>query len=368
MKSLARTLGLPLTLGLLIGGLSSPLSANPSDTLSVKSSPNNMGVRLFNSHNYEHAKKYFEQNLSKDSSDYESNLVYLARIAIGNQDPKHAKKLIDSALKISPNTAEEHEVAAQAYCLYARNVSIFKALKFGKECGRHYNAAAEIEKHDHNMLRNAIHFHLEAPSIAGGSKASARQYIAELKALSEPASHIFDVLMLDQQDGESALEHASIYAKYDYHNPRYLYDLARFYRDKSQNSQALALFERLLHRYSTKDGIAKSLKLSAEYDIYTNDEAQWFINDSLFQIGELLLADDTQLEKSEELLAKYIATNTDSFDPHYLWARWSLAKNFYKQKKFTEFEKMVDHIESLEKLHHKDFKDIYKKERKSLEK
>ncbi|MDO3387193.1 hypothetical protein QWI17_15225 [Gilvimarinus sp. SDUM040013] len=315
MRSLILIIALLLTA---VSFASVPLVPNASDDL---------GVQLFEKAKYAPAEAHFNQLLAAGDHNIELAHAYLAKLAILRNDGDTALEHIDATLAIAPNLAEELTLAAEANCTKAMHASIFSALKYGKKCGRLYTQAAEEFPTNIKAIKHAFLFHMEAPSMAGGSEKSARKYLTKLNAVSEEDARIANIMMATENDGQEAGKQlAEKYFSMEFSKPENIYELGILYRDNGEYAKAVELFNRLTEMPNTNDS--------------------WHKKDAVFQIGEISI---TQLDKPIEgiqLIEQYLETSNDIYDRHYFWARWRLARAYQDQGDTDGYNTLIAEIES----------------------
>lgn len=297
----------------------------------------NPGVKLFNESNYEQAEQYFDSHLSNGGKLAELSLVYLAKYAILKNNGKEAVKYIEESLKIEPNNVQELMLAAEAYCTKAMQVSIFNALKLGRRCGKYYDLAANQQPPYPRALKNAVLFHWEAPSMAGGSRESALRYLDQLSKLSEEDSRILKIFQKENESGEKeAISLANKYASMDYTSDENLYDLAIYFRDKGHSTKAIELFRKIT-------------------DSVEPVQPNWHYYDAVFQLGEQLINTEIDVEQGISLIEKYITSSNNIYDPHFFWSRWRLARAYQHIGNTTKYHEIVESIEQQDYSHNEDF-------------
>ncbi len=311
-----------------------------SDTMRPEDNP---GVKLFEAARYAEAEQYFIDNLNAENELKQLSHRYLAKYAILKNEGKTAIKHIESALLIPPNSSTELMVAAKAYCTQAMQVSIFKALKLGKKCGKYYSQAADIEGSDTDALKQAVFFHLQAPSLAGGSKSMARQYLSRLHDISEEDSRFAHVLLTEHDAGkQEAQALADRYAELDYKKPENLYDLALFYRDRDMPNKAMDLLLIIVNKQSPSPG-------------------SWHQTDAMFQLGELYIQAGDKIEDGIALVERYLDSSYDQYDRHYFWARLRLARAYQLIGKQEKYSEIVNVIKAQDYSHDKHFAKAFDK-------
>lgn len=296
------------------------------------------GVVMFKSADYAGAERYFATHLSGQNPLYELSLLHLAKLAVLRNQGEIAVDHIEKALAIAPNLTEETLLAGDAYCTKARQVSMFNALKLGKKCGAFYTDAANQNPTNIKALKTAILFHMEAPGIAGGSGEIAKEYLDQLAKISEEDARLLRVKLQEKDSGaKSALALAEQLSSLSYRDPRNLYDMAIFFRDKKHHDKALMLFNRVLTEYP-------------------ESTASWHVTDALFQVGEIQLLAGDKMQDGVAYIEKYITLNNDIYDPHYFWSRLRLATGYKSLGNESKYEEMVALIKGKDYASRSEFK------------
>jgi hypothetical protein len=234
----------------------------------------------------------------------------------------------ETALKPPPTSAEELILSGDAYCNQAQQASMFSALALAKKCIAQYEAAVEQFPDNADALVAAMRFYFEAPGFAGGSSKKGRELLARLDKISAEDANTYRVFLHEKEgDPAGAMALADKLSQQPFASARNHYELARFYRDKQQLAKAKPLFEALRNQPVTAAN-------------------QWYVNDSLLQLGEIILAEKQDVNASIALIEEYKRKNTDPQDQHYFWSTWSLAKA-YKAKGDTEkYTQLVQKIQA----------------------
>jgi len=297
--------------------------SNENATLDIGSP----GVVAYKEGRYQEATEYFVKQLQ----DYErknESLIYLSRIALETGDVQTAADNIEEALALTPTDADEIVLSGDIYCSQAQQSSMFSALGLAKKCIAQYEAAIKHSPDDADALLSAVRFYLEAPGVAGGSTKKGKELLEHLSVVSPEHASTYRVFLLDNKGKtEAAMQLADELSKKEFHSAKSQYELARFYRDKTLYVKARPLFESLL----TKPITAQN---------------KWYINDSLLQVGEILLTENRDITRSIALLTEYKTKNTNVHDQHYFWSTWSLAQAYKANGNQDKYVQLVKQIQS----------------------
>lgn len=274
---------------------------------------------------YDDAKAIFLAQ-AKDPASKNDALIYLSKISLAQSDAEAAIEYIEKALALKPTTADEVVLSADAYCNLAQQSSMFSALKLAKKCIAQYQAAAALEPNHVNALASAARFYLTAPGIAGGSSKKGEAFLERLSSISPEDANTAQLYVLDTKgDSEAALRLAEKLKEDKFTSAKNQYETGRFFRDKKRYSDAQALFETMSMHSVTLD-------------------TKWYIDDSLLQLGELLLLENKDIPGSIALLEQYKQKNRNPFDVHYFWSSWSLAKAYLAAGEQQKYDDMVAKI------------------------
>lgn len=315
---------------MLLTAIASPsyLLANESNSAhSTSIETDNPGVVAFIDGRYQEAKDYFVKQLVNPAQKNDS-LIYLSRIALDTGDTETAVKHIEEALRFEPTTAEEIVLSGDIYCNQGQQSSMFSALGLAKKCIAQYEAAIKNSPEDANALLSAIRFYLEAPGVAGGSTKKGKELLERLSSVSPEHANTYQVFWLDNNDApETAMKLADELREKPFKSAQNQYELARFYRDKKLYAKAQPLFEALASQPATPHN-------------------KWYVNDSLLQLGEILLAEKQDIQRSIELMEQYKQKNSNPHDQHYFWSTWSLAQAYKANGNESQYALLVKQIQT----------------------
>ncbi|MGV8835192.1 tetratricopeptide repeat protein [Cellvibrio sp.] len=291
------------------------------------SATDNPGLVAFTQGSYQEAEKYFTQQMANPAQKNDS-LIYLSKIALDTGRIEAAVEHIEAALAIEPTGAEEIVLAGDIYCNQAQQSSMFSALGLAKKCIAHYEAAVQQFPENTHALVSAMRFYFEAPGFAGGSSKKGDELLARLDKLSPEDANIYRVFLLEKEGkSDAAMVLADKLSQQQFQSARNQYELARFYRDKKQLAHAMPLYESLRNKPATL-------------------ENKWYVNDSLLQLGEILLAEKQDIRRSIELMEEYKQKNNNPHDQHYFWSSWSLAQAYKANGNNDKYAQLVKQIQT----------------------
>lgn len=287
----------------------------------------NDGVTEFNNGRYSEAETYFLLKLKEPTLKNES-LMYLSKIAMEKGDTDTAIKYIEQALAIEQNSIEELILSGDIYCGIAQKSSIFTALKLAKACITQYDAAVDLAPDNIDALVPAAKFHLNAPSIVGGSTKRGNELLNRLSRLSPEDADTIRLLLVEKEKGTvNAVALADELSKKGFRSAENQYQIAHYYKEKNLYAKAQPLFEPLLSWKETPKN-------------------RWFINDSWLQLGEIFLIEGKDLSQGVKLIETYKKKNSNPRDVHYFWSTWSLAKGYKALGEKDKYDTLVKIIKS----------------------
>lgn len=304
-------------------------------------------IEHYEQHAYSKAKQAFQQVTQSSISEQpeiQQAHIYLSRIWLKEQNTDKAKEHIDYAISISPNSAGEWVLAGDVYCAHAMEVSIFKALKFGKSCINYFENAVKADPNHIVGMGRLIEFYLYTPGVAGGSIKKAKHYLSKLYEVSPEAARFYEVqLFAEEKDTEAAVALAKRYASLDIKESEYLYNLALYLKREGELSTAEPLFAKII-------GKTQSIAPSSS----------WHTKDSLLQLGEIHLAQN-RIKDAIRALEHYLKSNSDIYDRHFYWARWSMAQAYYSNNQCEEYEAIVSKLKQMPYSRDKAFQKSFEK-------
>lgn len=319
---------------MLLAAISSPFYVLANESVVIETE--DQGLVAFIEGRYQEAKDYFTKQLLNPAQKNKS-LIYLSRIALDMGDTETAVEHIETALTLEPNTAEEIVLSGDIYCSQAQQSSMFSALGLAKKCIAQYDSAVKQFPGDANGLVAAMRFYLEAPGFAGGSSKKGKELLARLDKLSPEDANTYHVFLLEKEGKtDAAMALADKLSQQEFQSVQNQYELARFYRDKTLYVKAQPLFESLLSWPATPHN-------------------KWYVNDSLLQLGEILLAQKQDIQRSIELMEQYKQKNSNPHDQHYFWSTWSLAQAYKANGNDDKYAFLVKQIQAEDYKKNADF-------------
>jgi tetratricopeptide (TPR) repeat protein len=279
------------------------------------------GIELFHAQEYAEAKGIFTNIFDEDSKNSEA-CYYLGRLCFIDHDYDKAIKWFKKAVKLDNDSSEYHFWLGNAYGEEIQRVSIIKQAFIAKKWKNAWEKAVELDA-DHIEARFSImHYYLNAPAIAGGSKEKAHEQAAEIKKRDPKMGHeaYFVIYALEKKYdlAEKACRDAINFTPED----KNLYiNLSNMYKEIKKYEKALSVLEEIHTKYPDD----KNISLHIGW-IYV-DSSQF---DQAFKTFEEIMQDDPT------------ASNA-----YYQWGRtsiisgqrlWEADKYFIKYLDMKQFE------------------------------
>lgn len=298
------------------------------------------GINAYLADDFEKAEAIFERNV-ENGVQVNDSLLYLARLSLAQGEVEAASDFVERALKIEPNSSDEVAFHAQVLCDSAQAASMFKALKLAKKCIARFEEAVALDDQNLKALMPAVGFHMEAPGIAGGDKDKGEAYLKHLSEISPEHAQTYEVNRLKNEgEIEAALELANSLVAAGVKSERNRYSLARFLLEQKEFDAARDLFESIIEVPLTVDN-------------------KWHVVDSIFQLGDSYLIEESDFNKSIELINKYKERNSNTFDVHYLWSSWALARAYHATGDIENYKYWIDKIKEQDYKKNKPFKNQF---------
>lgn len=129
---------------------------------------------------YDAAKNLLEQMISRDGSNAEARML-LGRILNGHfKKFDEAEEQMEKAVELADENADFHYQLGILYGGQAQRASVFSKLSYAGKVKAQFQRAVELAPEDLRYRTGLISYYLQAPGIAGGSVAKAREHAGEL--------------------------------------------------------------------------------------------------------------------------------------------------------------------------------------------
>ncbi|MFC1475424.1 tetratricopeptide repeat protein [Candidatus Zixiibacteriota bacterium] len=224
-----------------------------------------------------------------------------AQVAFGNDELDDAAELMEKALKLDPDNCEYHWVRGDLQGARAQRASIFTKISKARSCKKHWERAIELCPDSIKYLEYLMHFHLQAPGIAGGSKEEAERLLQLIYAR-------------DSIRGCWAQADIAIYNE-DYQTARDIYDrMLAADRDTLDALRALGN----LYNYRLKDyDQARTFYLR----VLAVEPEEWGI---IYQAGRIAILSGKFTREALGHLRHYLTHPADENQPSHAAAHWRM--------------------------------------------
>ncbi|MBZ9728451.1 tetratricopeptide repeat protein [Salegentibacter sp. JZCK2] len=145
----------------------------------------------------ETGEEYLKKNQIKQAKkvflDHQDNLKaieYLGDIASFEKNWDDAINYYEKLVEYQPNSSGYNFKLGAAMGMQAREASQFKAALMLGDIKSYLNKAAELDENYAEVRRALVEFYMQLPSIVGGSKDLAQQYVKELQAINKVDAYL----------------------------------------------------------------------------------------------------------------------------------------------------------------------------------
>jgi tetratricopeptide (TPR) repeat protein len=205
--------------------------------------PVDRGVQLFEDGRYDEAGAYYDSVLTANPGNSEA-AVYLGRVALRQDEYDRAIERMETALELAPDNSYVHYWAARAYVV---KVQAEQDIALVGKIPTHLQKAVELDPTNVEARQFLAGFYMNAPPIAGGSIAKAKEQADSIVAYDPLSGHLFkaEIHKKEKKFDEAAAEYAAA-AAVDPDSPDPYYQLGMMYQANEQYDEAFAAFERAL--------------------------------------------------------------------------------------------------------------------------
>lgn len=224
-----------------------------------------------------------------------------AWLALAENGPDEAEALLEQGLKAFPDSAA---LELQQTALMVRgfnDVGNLGAMRLARRVRQGFERAVELGP-DHVGARVAlIMYYINAPRIAGGGEARAREHIDQLKQLSPAAYYDMQAIQASANgDREQALE---------------LVEQARAREDSAERRLNRGLILQALEDYPAARSSFRTI-----VEEYPTHGAAWY------QLGRTSVLAEDWIDEGQEALQRFMALPTWPGDPSHAAAWWRLGQ------------------------------------------
>ena len=131
---------------------------------------------------YKQAFPLIEKRLAANSKDADA-LVLMARYKLAYSDAEAAKKLLQQAIAIQPNSSAAHLFMADAISRRVDQAGMFEKMGLAKDIKRETEQAISLDPKNVDAYHGMMDYYLEAPGVMGGSVSKAREMAEKMMAL-----------------------------------------------------------------------------------------------------------------------------------------------------------------------------------------
>lgn len=138
------------------------------------------GVALFEQHKYAEAKKVLSEVVAREPGNAEAH-AYLALVFLNFvRDTDQAVEHLQQAVKLADGNAKYHNWLGACYGRKAATSGVFKAMSAASKCRAEFERAVALDPNYTEARFSLLQYYLNAPGIAGGSVAKAKEQAAAL--------------------------------------------------------------------------------------------------------------------------------------------------------------------------------------------
>jgi tetratricopeptide (TPR) repeat protein len=269
-------------------------------------------ITLFEQQQFDLAEKAFKSLVLYNKTSAMSHL-YLARIALENNDTNQAEKELKNALKQANKPAEVYALSGVIYAKIAQQASIFSALGYAKKSLKGFKKAVSLDPANIEYRQMLMGFYLGAPSIAGGDEALAMEQAQTINNLDEIKGYIAIGEALFAMNKKSALTiHLKNTPAHLQQNSQILLAKGFIYQRQKNYLQAFANFKNAIDNIEKKPN--------------PNEEQLKIQQQALYQLGKTSDISKQQLPQGIAALTQYIAMSPEDRRLASIeWAKFRLA-------------------------------------------
>ncbi|SFC42019.1 tetratricopeptide repeat protein [Pseudoalteromonas denitrificans] len=263
------------------------------------------GISAFKNENLQLAKKLL---LQEDNTDYKKHL-YLAQIALKDEQLDAAEEYIDEAIKLNSKNAQVQFIYGEIMGEQAENANVFSLMGYIKKVKEALTTAVILAPQNIKYRSTLIQFHIHAPAMLGGDINEALKQALLLKKLNTLSGtnaliHVYGE-MNNQEKFDQTLESALLNFVDE---PQFHYQLGLYYQKQEQYDIAL-----------------NSFRKAASLTTITNEQQNAKYS-AIFQIGHTSTLSGRNLNEGEAALNQYLneAVISSSMVKKF-WAKFRLA-------------------------------------------
>jgi tetratricopeptide (TPR) repeat protein len=307
------------------------------------------GKMLLEQGRYRQLYNVAQERLSRNGNDAEA-LTWLSAVYDARGDFDRAMELARRATEAAPSSSEAHCQLADTLGDKALKAGIIGgAYTFARQMRHELDRSLELDPRNVRCLRESMGLYEQAPVLAGGSKAKARQMLERIEQINAAEGARAQAALLQMQkrplsEVEAALRRA---VQLNPHFYAALIDLAsllssdsyRHYAEAEQVAgQAIAADPDRAGAYSYLAAACARQQHWSDLDAAL-DEAQRHVPENLapfYAAGLALLDANADLPRAERYLRKYLTQEPEAGAPTHAAAHWKLGLVFEKEGRIAD--------------------------------
>ncbi len=203
-------------------------------------------VELYRDRHYGEAQPIFERIVAEDPQNARA-VFHLGALALRRNDLPEAVRRLELATRLDPRSGRYQNELGNAYGMSARHASLLSKLGLAKKCLAAYQRAVELEPDNVGYRLSVMHYHAEAPRVAGGGIEKAYAVAEEVRSLDPRRGGLAVVMLhLGQKRWTQAFAEVDLLEQADPDDPELAYTLARL---SAASAQQLDRGEKALLSY-----------------------------------------------------------------------------------------------------------------------
>ncbi|SFF78832.1 Tetratricopeptide repeat-containing protein [Salegentibacter agarivorans] len=159
------------------------------------------GEKYLNENQINQAKKVFEEHNENLKA-----IEYLGDIASFEKKWDEAINYYEKLVENQPNSSAYNFKLGGAMGMKAMEASKFKAALMLGDIKTHLNKAAELDKNHAEVRRALVELYMQLPTIIGGSKELAQQYVKELQSINRVDAYLAQAYIHKIEEDREAMK------------------------------------------------------------------------------------------------------------------------------------------------------------------
>jgi tetratricopeptide (TPR) repeat protein len=281
-------------------------------------------------------------------------LYVLARIKQAKGDLDGALPMAEKLVQLDAKNADYRYLLAGIYGQKAERAGIFSQMGLARRFKKEAEAALLLDPKHIEARMGLIEFYMQAPGIAGGDKAKARQMADEILKMDPARGYLAQAVIARHEKKDGELE--GLYKKAVEANPQSypaLMTLASFYLSDAQKKYDLTekiardaqkLDPDRINAYSLLAGLFAFRERWQDLDAVLA-LAEKNVPDNLapyYNAGRQLLSTGKDLPRAERYFRKYLTMEPEPTAPQHAHAHWRLGNVYEKMGRKAEAVKSLE--------------------------